>query len=70
MNLTTLILWSTSIIIGLAGVHHIDDIHLEVLKAQAKLIHASRTETWGSPKFLSSESSLEGDTQKSIQEKN
>lgn len=66
MNLTTLILWSTSIIIGLAGVHHIDDIHIGILKAQAKLIHASRTETWGSPKFLSNESSLKGN----IQEKN
>ncbi len=52
MNFSSLILWSTSIIIGLAGVRHLDDIHRSVLKAQAKLIYDSRTETWGSPRFL------------------
>lgn len=52
MNLTSLIAWSVGVIISLAGVHHIDDIHRGILKAQAKLIYESRTETWGSPKFF------------------
>lgn len=52
MNLSNLILWSASVIIGWAGVEHIDDIQRSILKAQARLLYESRTETWGSPKLL------------------
>ena len=55
MNLTSLILWATGIITALAGTYNIDVIHKEILKAQAKLIYESRTETWGSPKFLNND---------------
>ena len=52
MNLTNLILWSLGVIIAWAGAHNIDSIQRTILKAQAQLIYKSRTETWGSPKFL------------------
>lgn len=52
MNLSNLIFWSIGIISTWTGVYHIDDIHRGILKAQAKLIYESRTETWGSPKLL------------------
>ncbi|MDD3021734.1 MAG: hypothetical protein PHX61_12275 [Alphaproteobacteria bacterium] len=54
MNLQNLVAWSLGVIISLAGVHHTDDIHRGILKAQAKIIYESRTETWGSPKFFKS----------------
>lgn len=52
MNLTNLILWAASIITVLAGVQNIDTIQQGILKAQARLVYESRTETWGSPKFF------------------
>lgn len=52
MNLMNLILWSAGLITALSGVHNIDAIQRAILKAQARLIYESRTETWGSPKFL------------------
>ncbi|QDK44647.1 hypothetical protein DOM22_05465 [Bdellovibrio sp. ZAP7] len=52
MNLTNLILWSAGFITALAGVQNIDTIQRGILKAQARLVYESRTETWGSPKFL------------------
>lgn len=55
MNLGNLIFWSASIITGLAGIHNIDSIRRVIWKAQAQIIYESRTETWGSPKFLTKE---------------
>jgi len=52
MNLTNLIFWSASIITVLAGMQNIDSIQHAILRAQARLVYESRTETWGSPKFL------------------
>lgn len=52
MNLTNLILWAASIIATWAGVYNIDTIQHGILKAQARLVYESRTETWGSPKFF------------------
>jgi hypothetical protein len=52
MNLGNLIFWSASVITTLAGVHNIDSIQRAIWKAQARIIYESRTETWGSPKFL------------------
>lgn len=55
MNFNNLVIWSTGIITALAGVHNIDAIQRGILKAQARLVYESRTETWGSPKFLITE---------------
>ncbi|AHI06564.1 hypothetical protein BDW_10320 [Bdellovibrio bacteriovorus W] len=70
MNLSNLIFWSAAMISAWAGVYHIDDIHSVILKAQAKIIYESRTETWGSPKFLSKGSSLKENVQRSVRAKN
>lgn len=70
MNLSNLIFWSAGMISTWAGIYHIDDIHHVILKAQAKIIYESRTETWGSPKFLSNGSSLKENVQRSVQAKN
>lgn len=52
MNLSILIQWAIGIVLGLGAVSHIDEIHQELIRAQAKLIYESRTSTWGSPKFF------------------
>lgn len=52
MNFSSLIKWCTGIVLGLAAVKNIDDIQHNILKAQARLLYESRTETWGSPRFL------------------
>lgn len=69
MNLTNLIFWSASVITVLAGVHNIDSIQRAILKAQARIIYESRTETWGSPKFLSNEQKANTPAQKTVQQK-
>ena len=53
MNFSELIKWSIGVILAWSIVAHVDEIHRSLLKAQALLIYESRTETWGSPKFLS-----------------
>lgn len=57
MSLGNLIFWSASVITALAGVHNIDSIQRAIWKAQARIIYESRTETWGSPKFLKNDNS-------------
>lgn len=52
MNLSGLIFWSTTVVAGLAGAYNIEDIQKTVWRAQAKILYESRTETWGSPRFL------------------
>jgi hypothetical protein len=52
MNLSNLIFWSATFIIGLTGVYNIEGIQRAVWRAQARLLYESRTETWGSPQFL------------------
>lgn len=58
MNFTNLVIWSAGIVTALAGVQNIETIQRGILKAQARLIYESRTETWGSPKFLKNDSRL------------
>lgn len=53
MSLTNLIFWSASVVTALTGIQKIDYIQRSILKAQARLVYESRTETWGSPSFLS-----------------
>lgn len=69
MNLASLILWSASIIATLAGVYNIDTIQLGILKAQARLVYESRTETWGSPKFLVKEQRPQKYGKKNVQQR-
>ncbi len=52
MNFSELIKWGVGVILAWSAVAHIDDIHRSILKAQAALVYESRTETWGSPRFL------------------
>ena len=52
MNLANLIKWSMGIVLSLATVTHIDDIHQRILKIQARLIYESRASSWGSPSFF------------------
>lgn len=66
MNLTNLIIWIASIITTLAGVHNIDTIQRGILKAQARLVYESRTETWGSPRILSIESQPQKRARKNV----
>ena len=47
MNFTNLILWSAGIITAFAGFQNMNTIQRCILKAQAKLVYESRTETWG-----------------------
>lgn len=70
MNLTNLIFWSASVITALAGVHNIDSIQRAIWKAQARIIYESRTETWGSPKFLRNEQRQSKLSPKGVQERN
>lgn len=69
MNLTNLIIWCASIIIGLACIHRVDDIHRTILRTQARLIYESRTANWGTPKLLEVESSLKKVEPKKIQQR-
>ena len=52
MNLSNLIFWSATIIAGLSGAYNLEAIQKAVLKAQAKILCESRTETWGSPRVF------------------
>ncbi|ASD63025.1 hypothetical protein B9G79_05300 [Bdellovibrio bacteriovorus] len=70
MNLTNLIFWSASVITGLAGVHNIDSIQRAIWKVQARIVYESRTETWGSPKFLRNDQGPHKLSQRSGQERN
>lgn len=70
MNLTNLILWSAGFITALAGVQNIDTIQRGILNAQARLVYESRTETWGSPKFLKINNSHSVRESKRVRERN
>lgn len=52
MNLDKLLAWSTSIILGFAAVGQLDTLQMSIWKAQAHVLYASRTSTWGSPRFF------------------
>ena len=52
MNFETLIGWALSLILAWSTISNLDSIHRTILQAQSKLIYESRTETWGSPRFL------------------
>ena len=52
MNFDNLITWVAGIVLAAALTGHIDDLQLWIWKAQAKVVHDSRTSTWGSPRFF------------------
>ncbi|MGZ6451849.1 MAG: hypothetical protein ACXWR0_10265 [Bdellovibrio sp.] len=52
MNLSSLIFWSLTVITALVETHHIDVVQRAILRAQARLIFESRTNTWGKPKLF------------------
>lgn len=49
MNFGELINWGIGIILAWSTIAHVNEIHRNILKAQAHLIYESRTETWGTP---------------------
>ncbi len=52
MGLDKLVTWIASLIIVLSTVYNLEVIHKKIIKVQAILLYESRTETWGSPRFL------------------
>jgi hypothetical protein len=54
MNLDSLFAWITAIVIAFAAAGKLDTLQRWVWTGQAKIIHESRTATWGSPRFLTS----------------
>lgn len=52
MNLDKLFSWIAGIVIASAAVGHLDDLQNWVWRAQAKVIHESRSSQWGSPRFF------------------
>ncbi|KHD87213.1 MAG: hypothetical protein OM95_15640 [Bdellovibrio sp. ArHS] len=52
MNLSGLIFWSATVIAGLTGMYNMEGIQRAIWRAQARILYESRTETWGSPRFL------------------
>ncbi len=52
MNFDKLITWATGVVLAAALAGHLDELQLWVWKAEAKLVHDSRTSTWGSPRFF------------------
>lgn len=52
MNLDKLFAWIIGIVAAYTISGHLNDLQAWIIKAQAKVIYESRTETWGSPKVL------------------
>jgi hypothetical protein len=55
MNFDNLIVWVTGIVIAFAAAGRLETLQTWIWTAQARVLVASRTSTWGSPKFFSSE---------------
>ncbi len=51
MNLDNLFKWITSIVLCFAAAGQLDRLQFWIWQAEAKVVYASRTETWGSPRF-------------------
>lgn len=53
MNLDKLFAWVVAVVIAFAATGQLETLQTWVWHAQAKIIHESRTSTWGSPRFFS-----------------
>ena len=52
MNLDNLITWSVSVVLGFAAIGKIDTLQMWIWKAQARVVHESRSSNWSSPRFF------------------
>lgn len=52
MNLDKITTWITGIVIAASLAGQLPKLQLAIWKAQAKTIAASKTSTWGSPRFF------------------
>ena len=57
MNLDKLVAWIVAVVLLCSATGNLDHLQKWVWKAQAKAIYASRSLTWGSPRFFSHETS-------------
>lgn len=52
MNLEKLMTWIVGVVIAFSAAGKIDVLQTWIWRAQAKAVYASRTSTWGSPRFF------------------
>lgn len=52
MNLDKLFSWIIATVAAYAMSGHLNDLQSWIIRAQAKLVYESRSETWGSPRFI------------------
>lgn len=52
MNLDKIFSWIVGVVIAFAALGKIDVLQAWIWRAQAKVVYASRTSTWGSPRFF------------------
>lgn len=52
MNFDKVTTWIVGIVLAAAAAGQLPKLQLLIWKAQAKVIHESRTATWGSPRFF------------------
>ncbi|MBK9324465.1 MAG: hypothetical protein IPM97_16200 [Bdellovibrionaceae bacterium] len=52
MNLDKLFSWITGVVIAFAITGKLDVLQAWIWRAQAQVVYASRTSTWGSPRFF------------------
>lgn len=52
MNLDKMFAWIIAVVFAFAAVGELDLIQNWIWRAQARVIHESRTSTWGSPRFF------------------
>jgi len=55
MNFDKLYAWALGIVIAAAAVGQLDTLQAWIWRAQARVLHESRTTTWGSPRFFPEE---------------
>jgi hypothetical protein len=55
MNLDRISSWAAAIVLAFATVGRLSAFQNWIWKAQARVIHESRTSTWGSPRFWPAE---------------
>ena len=52
MNLEKLFVWIIGVVAACAISGNLNVLQIWIIREQAKLIYESRTETWGSPRFI------------------
>jgi hypothetical protein len=52
MNFDKLYTWAIGVVLAFATVGKLDTLQMWIWRAQAHVIHESRTSTWGSPRFF------------------